>query len=153
MHVGHIRSTVIGDAIAKVLRFAGHEVITDNHLGDWGTQFGMIIYGYKHFLDKDAYETEPVNELGRLYKVVRQIMDYHATKKQLPLMQAELATAQEQVEQLKASPETDDKKANKNRKKELNNAVSAVKKLSEKIEGAQASINICLLYTSPSPRD
>ena len=142
MHVGHIRSTVIGDAIAKVLRFAGHEVITDNHLGDWGTQFGMIIYGYKHFLDKDAFETEPVKELGRLYKLVRQIMDYHATKKQLPLMQAELATAQEQVEQLKASPETDDKKANKNRKKELNNAVSAVKKLTEKIEGAQASINI-----------
>ena len=141
MHVGHIRSTVIGDAIAKVLRFVGHEVITDNHLGDWGTQFGMIIYGYKHFLNKDAFDTEPVKELGRLYKLVRQIMDYHATKKQLPLMQAELATAQEQVEQLKASPETDDKKANKKRKKELNNAISAVKKLSEKIEGAQASID------------
>ena len=140
MHVGHIRSTVIGDAIAKVLRFAGHEVITDNHLGDWGTQFGMIIYGYKHFLDKDAFEAEPVKELGRLYKLVRQIMDYHATKKQLPVTQTELTTAQEQVEQLKATPETDDKKANKKRKKELNNAISAVKKLTGKIEGAQASI-------------
>ena len=135
MHVGHIRSTVIGDAIAKVLRFAGHEVIADNHLGDWGTQFGMIIYGYKHFLDNDAFETEPVKELGRLYKLVRQIMDYHATKKQLPITQAELATAQENVEQLKATPETDDKKANKKQKKELNNAISAVKKLTEKIEG------------------
>jgi len=140
MHVGHIRSTVIGDAIAKVLRFAGHEVITDNHLGDWGTQFGMIIYGYKHFLDKDAFEAEPVKELGRLYKLVRQIMDYHSTKKQLPVTQTELTTAQEQVEQLKATPETDDKKANKKRKKELNNAISAVKKLTGKIEGAQASI-------------
>ena len=140
MHVGHIRSTVIGDAIAKVLRFAGHEVITDNHLGDWGTQFGMIIYGYKHFLDKDAFDGEPVKELGRLYKLVRQIMDYHATKKQLPVTKTELATAQEKVEQLKATPETDDKKANKKRKKELNNAISAVKKLTGKIEGAQASI-------------
>ena len=137
MHVGHIRSTVIGDAIAKVLRFAGHEVITDNHLGDWGTQFGMIIYGYKHFLDKDAFDGEPVKELGRLYKLVRQIMDYHATKKQLPVTKTELATAQEKVEQLKATPETDDKKANKKRKKELNNAISAVKKLTEKIEGAK----------------
>ena len=42
MHVGHIRSTVIGDALARTLRFLGHRVITDNHLGDWGTQFGMI---------------------------------------------------------------------------------------------------------------
>ena len=126
MHVGHIRSTVIGDAIAKVLRFAGHEVIADNHLGDWGTQFGMIIYGYKHFLDKDAFGTEPVKELGRLYKLVRQIMDYHSTKKQLPATQTELATAKEQVDQLKATPETDDKKANKKRKKEINNAISAV---------------------------
>ncbi len=43
MHVGHIRSTVIGDALAKILRFRGHHTITDNHLGDWGTQFGMLI--------------------------------------------------------------------------------------------------------------
>src|SRR6056297_75223 len=42
MHVGHIRSTVIGDALARTLRFLGHKVITDNHLGDWGTQFGLI---------------------------------------------------------------------------------------------------------------
>src|SRR5207248_3570149 len=49
MHVGHIRSTVIGDALARTLRFLGHTVIGDNHIGDWGTQFGMIIFGYKHF--------------------------------------------------------------------------------------------------------
>ena len=49
MHVGHIRSTVIGDALYRILGFLGHRVISDNHLGDWGTQFGMIIYGYKHF--------------------------------------------------------------------------------------------------------
>ena len=80
MHVGHIRSTVIGDAISRILKFAGHEVITDNHVGDWGTQFGMIIYGYKHFLDAAAYEKDPVTELGRLYKFVRQLVDYHAAK-------------------------------------------------------------------------
>ena len=51
MHVGHIRSTVIGDALCRMLKFLGHRVISDNHIGDWGTQFGMILYGYKHFLD------------------------------------------------------------------------------------------------------
>jgi len=76
MHVGHIRSTVIGDAISKVLRFLGHNVITDNHLGDWGTQFGMIIYGYKHFCDQAAYQRHPVAELSRLYRKVQAISGY-----------------------------------------------------------------------------
>src|SRR5262245_60163603 len=44
LHVGHLRSTIIGDALTRLLRFLGHSVITDNHLGDWGTQFGMLIY-------------------------------------------------------------------------------------------------------------
>ena len=59
MHVGHIRSTVIGDALYRMLRFLGHQAISDNHLGDWGTQFGMIIYGYKHFVDEAALERDP----------------------------------------------------------------------------------------------
>ena len=75
MHVGHIRSTMIGNAIAKILAFLGHDVITDNHIGDWGTQFGMIIYGYRNFLDKTAFETNPVEELSRLYRLVRQMVD------------------------------------------------------------------------------
>jgi arginyl-tRNA synthetase len=75
MHVGHIRSTVIGDSIARTLRFLGHRVITDNHLGDWGTQFGMILYGYRHFLDAEAYRRNPVEELARLYRLVRQRAD------------------------------------------------------------------------------
>ncbi len=75
MHVGHIRSTVIGDALCRVLRFLGHAVISDNHIGDWGTQFGMILYGYKHFLDADAYRRNPVAELARLYKLVRKLID------------------------------------------------------------------------------
>ena len=58
MHVGHIRSTVIGDALYRILKFLGHHTISDNHLGDWGTQFGMIIYGYKHFRDEAALASQ-----------------------------------------------------------------------------------------------
>ncbi|MDZ7617187.1 MAG: arginine--tRNA ligase, partial [Patescibacteria group bacterium] len=56
-------------------RFLGHGVTSDNHLGDWGTQFGMILYGYKHCLDREAYAREPVAELSRLYRHVRKLMD------------------------------------------------------------------------------
>ncbi|HEX2746731.1 MAG TPA: arginine--tRNA ligase, partial [Verrucomicrobiales bacterium] len=70
MHVGHIRSTIIGDCLARVSRFLGHHVITDNHIGDWGTQFGMVLYGWKHFLDATALEADPIRELLRLYKAV-----------------------------------------------------------------------------------
>ncbi len=73
MHVGHLRSTIIGDAIARLFRFLGHKVITDNHLGDWGTQFGIILYGYKHFLDEAAFKAEPTSELARLYLKVRSL--------------------------------------------------------------------------------
>ena len=72
MHVGHLRSTIIGDALARLLRFLGHNVITDNHLGDWGTQFGILLYGYKHFRDEAAFQADPVRELARLYVEVRQ---------------------------------------------------------------------------------
>jgi len=82
MHVGHIRSTVIGDALCRVLRFLGHRVTSDNHLGDWGTQFGMILYGYKHFLDRAAYAQSPVEELARLYRLVRRLMDFHEQQPQ-----------------------------------------------------------------------
>jgi arginyl-tRNA synthetase len=75
MHVGHLRSTIIGDALARLLRFLGHRVITDNHLGDWGTQFGMLLYGYKHFRDEAALKADPVQEMVRLYKEVRQRID------------------------------------------------------------------------------
>jgi arginyl-tRNA synthetase len=75
MHVGHIRSTVIGDALARILRFRGHRVITDNHLGDWGTQFGMILWGWKHCRDDAAFAADPTAELGRLYRLVRKVAD------------------------------------------------------------------------------
>ncbi len=69
MHVGHLRSTLIGDCLARVARFLGHKVIVDNHLGDWGTQFGKVIYGWKHALDQAALATEPLAELVRIYQV------------------------------------------------------------------------------------
>ena len=68
MHVGHIRSTVLGDALARIAQFLGHNVIRDNHIGDWGTQFGMVIWGWKNLLDRDALEREPIGELVRIYK-------------------------------------------------------------------------------------
>jgi arginyl-tRNA synthetase len=75
MHVGHLRSTIIGDSLARLLRFLGHKVITDNHLGDWGTQFGMLLYGYKHFRDEAALQADPVREMVRLYIQVRKLID------------------------------------------------------------------------------
>jgi arginyl-tRNA synthetase len=68
MHVGHIRSTFLGDALARIAQFLGHDVIRDNHLGDWGTQFGMVIYGWKNLLDGEALARDPIAELVRIYK-------------------------------------------------------------------------------------
>ncbi|MCC8021911.1 MAG: arginine--tRNA ligase [Akkermansia sp.] len=73
MHVGHIRSTIIGDALARVARFMGHHVITDNHIGDWGTQFGMILWGWKHLLDHSRLEADPIDELLCVYKKVNDL--------------------------------------------------------------------------------
>ncbi len=67
MHIGHIRSTVIGNALDRLHRFLGYRVVSDNHLGDWGTQFGILIQGYRHFLDRAALAAAPVEELERLY--------------------------------------------------------------------------------------
>src|SRR5256886_2647860 len=68
MHVGHIRSTVLGDALARIARFLGHEVIRDNPIGDWGTQFGMVIYGWKNLLDRQDLQRNPLAEIVRVYK-------------------------------------------------------------------------------------
>ncbi len=67
MHIGHIRSTVIGNAIDRLFRFRGYNVIADNHLGDWGTQFGLMLVGFRSFVDEDALKAAPVEELERIY--------------------------------------------------------------------------------------
>ncbi len=70
MHVGHIRSTILGDSLARTLRLLGHQVVTDNHIGDWGTQFGKLIVGWKTKLDRAALAADPIAEMERLYKLV-----------------------------------------------------------------------------------
>jgi len=70
MHVGHIRSTILGDALAQILRLLGHRVITDNHLGDWGTQFGMLLTGWKTLLDPASLKSDPLAEMERIYKAI-----------------------------------------------------------------------------------
>lgn len=72
MHVGHIRSTIIGDCLSRVATFLGHNVTRDNHLGDWGTQFGMVIYAWKKELNEEALKAEPLTELLRLYRSANQ---------------------------------------------------------------------------------
>lgn len=80
MHVGHIRSTGIGDAIQRVLRLLGHRVFTDNHLGDWGTQFGKLLVGWKEILDRKTLEADPIAELERLYKIINAECDANETR-------------------------------------------------------------------------
>src|SRR6185295_18110263 len=66
-----IRSTGIGDALQRVLRLLGHRVITDNHIGDWGKQFGMLLFGWKRDLDREALQRDAIIELERIYKRVQ----------------------------------------------------------------------------------
>ena len=69
MHVGHIRSTIIGESLARLLTLQGHRVIRDNHLGDWGTQFGILLYAIKRSgISLDNLGDEPVAALEDLYR-------------------------------------------------------------------------------------
>jgi len=79
MHVGHLRTTVIGDALVRLLTFVGHEVIKENHIGDWGTPFGMLI---EHLLDLGedrAAENLSLGDLDGFYKAARAKFDADAT--------------------------------------------------------------------------
>lgn len=155
MHVGHIRSTVIGDALYRVLRFQGHRVISDNHIGDWGTQFGMIIYGYKNFLDVEALREHPVGELSRLYKLVNGLVEYHAVKnKGIPAAQEKIADVEERISDLgDATLPEDPKQAKQSAKKlrqaegQLSDAKKALSALREKVaavdgDSARASLAV-----------
>ena len=79
MHIGHIRSTILGDCLARTLRLLGHRVITDNHIGDWGTQFGKLIVGWKTDLNRTALDTDAIAEMERLYKLVNARCDADPT--------------------------------------------------------------------------
>jgi arginyl-tRNA synthetase len=67
LHIGHLRSHNIGNALDRLHRFLGYTVIADNHLGDWGTQFGITIMGYRHFGNETAMKEQPLEELERVY--------------------------------------------------------------------------------------
>jgi arginyl-tRNA synthetase len=93
MHVGHIRSTGIGDALQRLLRLLGHQVVTDNHIGDWGTQFGKLLLGWKQILDRSSLERDAISELERLYKIITAECDANparleAAKQELVKLQA-----------------------------------------------------------------
>jgi len=76
MHIGHLRSTIIGDSLKRIYRFLGYKVIGDNHVGDWGTQFGKLIIGYRLWLDEEAFSSNPIEELEKLYvKFERESVD------------------------------------------------------------------------------
>jgi arginyl-tRNA synthetase len=83
MHVGHIRSTILGDSLARIARYLGHRVVTDNHIGDWGTQFGKVIYGWKNLLDPKALELAPIKELVRLYREVNALEESDPALKEI----------------------------------------------------------------------
>lgn len=140
MHVGHIRSTVIGDSLARTLRFLGHQVIADNHLGDWGTQFGMIIYGYKHFVDQQAYEQNEVKELSRLYRLVNQLVDYWKSKNGLDRQQEEIQRRATEVERLSKAPPTGDKKQDKKHAKMLGRAKEQLSRARTALQSLHANV-------------
>jgi arginyl-tRNA synthetase len=105
MHVGHIRSTVIGDALYRVLKFLGHRTISDNHIGDWGTQFGMIIYGWKHFGDEHAFAKAPVAELTRLYRLVNTLVEYFTSRDEVaPTLRRRVGEMESRVAQIELAP-------------------------------------------------
>lgn len=143
MHVGHLRSTVIGNALCRVLRFMGHHVLSDNHVGDWGTQFGMIIYGYKNFRDDAAYQRDPVPELARLYRLVNKLSDYHDLVAELPKLRPQLAAREAAVEQARqaAAANPADKDAARHVKKaelELSNLKSEIASAEKKCAEVEA---------------
>ena len=74
MHVGHLRSTVIGDSLARMLEFKGHDVRRENHIGDWGTPFGMLI---EHFIECEQVDVEEI-DLNTFYKHARNKFDSDA---------------------------------------------------------------------------
>ncbi|MGB4738811.1 MAG: arginine--tRNA ligase, partial [Fuerstiella sp.] len=136
---------VIGDAICRTLRFAGHKVTSDNHIGDWGTQFGMIIYGYRNFVDSAAYAADPVAELARLYKLVNQLSDYHAAKQKLPQLKISLQLQKDELAAEQSETDPADKKAKKKLKsfqKAVDTTLDSIKSAEEKLAAVAADSNL-----------
>lgn len=67
MHVGHLRNNVLGDSLQRILRFTGYDVTSENYLGDWGTQYGKLIYAFKQWGDREEFEENPMEHMYSLY--------------------------------------------------------------------------------------
>jgi arginyl-tRNA synthetase len=142
MHVGHIRSTVIGAALYRTLKFLGHAAISDNHIGDWGTQFGMIIFGYKHFLDRAAYDNNRVAELGRVYRFVNRVVSYFEGMDRLPALKIRIKQQGEALARDEATVAAGDKKAEKSlrqAKRSLDETGSELNELEASLEAIAKS--------------
>jgi len=72
LHVGHLRNTILSDALMNILEERGHDVTRDNHLGDWGTQFGNLLHEYVEYGDSEAFEADPIAHLLDLYQQFEQ---------------------------------------------------------------------------------
>lgn len=141
MHVGHIRSTVIGDALNRILKFLGHKTISDNHLGDWGTQFGMIIYGFKHFGNRDAIANGAVEELTRLYKLVNSLVEYHDTRREkIPALEKRIGEAEKNLARLAEAPTPADAKEAKQAAKKVRQQEGELVDLRVELKGLQAKV-------------
>ncbi|HLQ44324.1 MAG TPA: arginine--tRNA ligase, partial [Planctomycetaceae bacterium] len=137
MHVGHLRSTVLGNALYRIFKFCGHHAVGDNHIGDWGTQFGMILFGYKNFRDEAAFQREPVAELARLYRLVSQLSGYHDAKEELPKAIRRL----EELEVMLKSAEVKKPSGDKQAEKVLKKFRSDVTEVREQIAGLRNQID------------
>ncbi len=141
MHVGHIRSTVIGDALYRILKFMGHRVLSDNHLGDWGTQFGMIIYGLKHFGDRAALDRNAVEELTRLYKLVNSLVEYHETRgEKIPALEKRIAESEQNLARTRAATPPADSKDAKHAAKKLRQQEGTLADLRQELADLQAKV-------------
>ncbi len=93
MHVGHIRSTILGECLARAQRLLGHHAITDNHIGDWGTAFGKLLLGWKREVNREALQRDPISEMERIYKSINAACDadealYEQARLELAKLQA-----------------------------------------------------------------
>lgn len=77
MHIGHLRSTIIGDSVKRIYNYLGYKTVGDNHIGDWGTQFGKLIIGYRRWLNEEAYKENAIEELERVYVEFSNLVESH----------------------------------------------------------------------------
>ncbi|HEX9502798.1 MAG TPA: arginine--tRNA ligase [Patescibacteria group bacterium] len=79
LHLGHLETAVIGDTIYRQLKYLGHQVESDTHMGDWGTQFGQLLLAYKKYGNEGIVESDPINELNKLYVKINEEITKHPT--------------------------------------------------------------------------